>query len=221
MALINGQDILEKLSIFQRILQMLSWKKIGQIATVAFIFIVVLTVYELRDKIHDIPLRISGNYTTPIASLSKQSIEMINLAVTSSELIVGIRIVTVDFHKNTRHVIYSFSDDAALEQIYTKSDTSMIFPLFTDDVVNNKRIVDLINGEYICDPYPETIGAVTTPTTKAYIHTICANGIPPYYGIFSGIVSISTHRQPTVTEYAQLRELARSMATVIYERDLK
>jgi hypothetical protein len=216
----------DNLSVISKFMSSLSWRKIAQLSVLVFILLLALVIYELRESIHDLAIQPRITKHAPaIQKLSKMSMDEIDTIVEKSELISGIRIVVVDFQKNTRHVIYRAIKDRALVAIYAKDGAtngpSQEIPLFDNDVANNKRLVELINGDFVCTPYAESIAAILRPATIPFSTTVCANGIPPFYGIFSGTVSVALKRPPTAFEINQLRELTRNLALVIYERDFK
>lgn len=217
----NG--VVDNLSLVQKFLKSLTWTKLIQLTLFLVIIGLALALYETREYLHEFTRypRIS-QYSTPVYSIGKETKEEISTIVTRSELIVSIAVSTVDFQKNTRHVIYRNTDSRELNELYeTNKLITTEIPLFNDDIINNGRMVDLINGEFVCYPYPSSVDAIMNPKTSKYAHTMCSNGIPPFYGMFRGVVSIITSRAPTVTELAQLRELIRNLSSKIYERDFK
>jgi hypothetical protein len=218
----NG--VVDNLSLIQKFLKSLTWTKLVQLTLFLIILGLALALYETREYLHEFAKypRIS-QYATPVYSVGKETKEEINSIVSRSELIVGMVISTVDFQKNTRHIIYRNTDSSDLRDLYENNNKLLTteIPMFNDDVTNNARMVDLINGEFVCHPYSNSIYAIINPKTVPYAHTVCSNGIPPFYGMFSGVVSIITSRAPTPTELSQLRELTRNISSKIYERDFK
>lgn len=212
------------LTLIQAFLKILTWTKLLQL-TVFFIIVgLAVALYETRSFfIEYTKHQRIGQYKSPPQALSKKSREEIDMLVVQSDLIVSIIISTVDFQKNTRHIIYKNSDDSNLRKIYDTDDRGLSgdVPLFNADTINNSRMVDLINGEFTCHSYSNSIDAMLTPTTIPFANTVCSNGIPPFYGMFSGVVSVILKRNPTASEIAQLREVTRNLASKIYERDIK
>ena len=211
------------LTAIRRFLEALSWKKIAQLA--AFLFVVVLgwATFEMRDPIYNfiVQSRIQKSQPSVLSSISKKTASVIDSMVIQSPLIIGISIVNVDFQRNLRTIIYTSIDNNGLKTEYDKVYVSASLPLFDTNVSNNKRLVGIINGEFICSPYADTVSAETAPTTKKYIQTVCISGIPPYYGAFSGIVNIYLTRQPTPEEVDQIRVLSRNISVLVYDTDFK
>lgn len=205
-------------------LDILSWKKIFQLAAFLFVLTLAWGTYEMRESIYNYvnQSKISRNASI-VQKLSKKSISEVDTAEQKSDLIVAIQIVVIDFQRNVRTPIYTSTANIALKELYERFvDTSITdIPLFSGDIVNNKQLVELINGEFTCYPFSDTIVAKLLPESGKYIHTACAVGIPPYYGKFSGAVLVFLKRQPTVDEVDQIRGMAKTLSSNIYERDFR
>jgi len=214
----------DNLTNIQKFLNILTWKKILQLGLFLFVISLALVTYELRESIYNYAnqTRLS-RVGPPVEKLSKKSIENVDNAAKKSSIIIGIQVVVVDFQKNTRTPIYTTTPDPVLASIYEQYVKTSISdaPLFTTDVVNNRHIVDLINGEFICYPFSESLVSKYAPEAGKYIHTACAVGIPPYYGRFTGSVIIYVNRQPTAEDVDQIRNLAKTLSTSIYEKDFR
>jgi hypothetical protein len=162
-------------------------------------------------------------YTPLNHHLSKHVTDQIDSAVGRSELIVGIQITFVDFQRNVRVVAYSNIDNPQLKELYNKFSINSIsdVPLFNEDEKNNRRLVELINGEFVCYPFKDTLAGKLVPEAERHISVLCANGIPPRYSKFTGIVSIYLSREPTIEELDQVRTLSKMLGTEVYDHDLK
>lgn len=214
----------EWMAIFQKFLNTLSWKKILQFTVFMFVIGLTWSAYETRESIYNFVKQSKLALHAPSSvRLSKRTIEEIKNSVDKSNLISGIQVTVVDFQKNTRTVIYTYSDDKNVDEINQRfSDSGLIdLPLFNSDVNNNRRMVDLINGEFICNPIQETIAGQLAPDITKYITTVCTTGIPPFYGKFTGIVGVYTRREPTPAEVDQLRNLVKTLSADIYDNDFK
>jgi hypothetical protein len=118
-------------------------------------------------------------------------------------------------------VVYSSVDDDNLRKAYKAylDRTVGDIPLFNSDSGNNVRMSQLINGEFVCNPFRDTIAYKLAPEAEVSVNTVCANGIPPYYGKFTGIITLYLKRKPTKDEIDQLRNLSKATAKQIFERD--
>lgn len=208
----------------KKFLDVLSWTKIAQLSVFLLIVALGWTAYVLRDNI-------LGTFTQTIiqktdaiiiTSIPTKTTHVIDNIVRQSDLIIGITIVNVNFQRNLRTIVYSSIEDPDLTTEYLQAyGNSQELPLFNSDVTNNKRLVGIINGEFICSPYSETVVGQIHPVTRKYVNTTCISGIPPYYGAFSGIVNIYLKREPTSEEIDQVRVISRNISVLVYESRTK
>jgi hypothetical protein len=213
----------DKVETIQTLLGSLTWRKIALLTVFLSILGFSYAMFDNRFAVYDF---FSATRTIPPATvikLSKSSIENINAAVAQSDVIVAIQITLVDFQRNTRIITYTSVDNAELRALYgnfiKKAPTEL--PLFNSDMINNERLVNLVNGNFICNNYKETLSAKLVPESAAYVKTLCAGPVPPLYGRFSGIISIYLSREPTHVEVEQLRTLSKSLGLLVYNNDLR
>lgn len=212
------------LQVFQKFLNQLTWVKLTQLAALVFILGIVYAVYLAREPISDALSQTKISNTAPtVTKLSKKTGDKLAAAVDRYENIVAIQVVIVDFQKNTRRIVYTYSDDKNLNDLYNAAGVvgDTILPLFNGDSSNNQRLVELINGEFICTPFADTTGFKILPAAGKFIATSCSAGIPPYYGQFIGAVTVYLKHSPKPEELDQLRIMVKSMSSMIYEQELK
>ena len=204
-------------------LSVLTWIKLLQLVTFLFIIGLAWATYENKELIYGYASqkRIDPE-THHVHKLSEKTTAEIQTVINKSELIIGVGVFIADFQRNVRVKIYQSLDVPELAQIYSKFTDNKVseLPLFTDDVANNKHIVSLINGEFICRPFHDTLISKFVPQAATYEKMICTSGIPASYGRFTGIIAIYLNRVATPDEIDQLRSLGRTMATSIFDRDL-
>lgn len=218
-------NLVDKFGDAHKFLDVLSWKKLVQL--IAFILIMGLTwaTYENRDIIYGFASQKRIDSATPqVRELSKSTKTQIINVVEKSDLIVGMEIVLADFQKNQRIVVYTYmtSSQPQLMNMISNYTNSAIgpLPLFGDNIEDNKRLVSLINGEFICVPFESTQIQRLFPSSLQYIKYSCANGIPASYGRFTGVIIIELNRPPKPDEIDQIRIFAKTLSTVIYDNDL-
>lgn len=214
----------DNLSGIQKFLGVLSWKKILQITAFLFVIAVAWATYDLRESIYNYAnqSRLS-RYGPPIEKLSRRSINDVDEAAKKANIVIAIQVVVADFQKNQRIPIYTSTTDSGLADLYDQYKKNSISnpPLFSADETTNRHTVELINGEFICYPFSESLVSRILPESGKYIQSACAVGIPPYYGKFSGAVVIYVRKQPTPEEIDQIRNLAKTLSIKIYERDFR
>lgn len=215
-------DINSTLSSLHKFILSLSWKRLAQFTVFMLILMLGFVTFEARDIIYNFASYSKLSNSSPaLRQLSKETRFALDQAVIKSDIIVGLQVTLVDFQKNTRIGIYSTIDDPGLNELYHKFTSGSLteLPLFNSNVVNNRRLVDLINGEFICDSYQDTITAKLVVGSPGYIHTVCSTGIPPHYGKFIGVVCIWIKRELTRDEIDQIRVLSRNLSEIIYEKE--
>lgn len=216
--------VIENISVVQKFLNILTWKKILQLFVFFFLIGTVWISFENRMVIYDsLGFEKWAKNPNHNLKLSKISVSEIDAIVIKSELIIGVQIAVVDFNNNTRLVVYSTMDDENLKRSYDNFMDNSVgnIPLFNSDTTNNVRISQLINGEFICNNFKETIEYKISPSAESSVNTICSNGIPPYYGKFAGIITLYLKRAPTKEDVDQLRNLSKSTAKLVFERDFQ
>lgn len=215
--------IIDKITIIQKFLTALTWQKLAQLTVFLLVLTMAWATYDNRTTIYNFAKepRLSRTYPT-ITKLSSLTSTEINKAVDKSDVIIAVQVVLVDFPRNVRVVAYSYTDNARLDNVYKVAESHSVaeIPLFNANEKNNKRMVDLINGEFVCLPFADTIGSSAFPDARNYISTTCSNGIPPYYGRFSGYINIYLSRLPTTDEVDLIRALSKRLSALIYEEDL-
>lgn len=215
--------VLDKLPIIQRFLDSLTWKNLAQLSVFLFVVFFAYAVYENRQSIYNFVNQEKLEKTTTIVRLSPTSEKEIRTVVDKSEIIIAMQVTVVDFQRNSRTPIFTYSDNLELLSLYARYvDTNIdpSIPLFNNDQVNNKRTVDLINGEFVCSSYEETIGSKYLSDAGKFIISTCATGIPPFYGRFTGIITIYLNKVPTSEEHDQIRALSKKFSATIYDRDM-
>lgn len=218
-------NLLSKIEQIKNFLGVLSWEKILQVTTLIIILIISWATFENRESIYNFvnQKKLSTSRQKNIY-LSKKTTDEIDSSVTRSSIIIGVQVVVVDFQSNTRTVVYTYTDNRELMHAYNRYAATNItqeIPLFNSDTANNNRMIALINGEFLCNDFNGSIGAKYAPETVDYIHTICSNGIPPFYGKFTGIISVYLGKKPTAEEVDQVKTLSKKLSSIIYENDLK
>jgi len=194
----------------------MNWIKVAVItlSTIAISVLVALLYLQLKEDISFSPLK-----TAP---------ELVRIRTDDLLLrypnIVGIQVVSADLSKNIRYILYTSIRDEEVKKLYDlfllKSITTEV-PVFTNNTVQNTRMIRLINHEYVCSPFEETISYDFLPESGKYITTVCAMSIPPDYGNFDGIVGVFLRKPPTELESDILRIEIRSLAELIWKESSK
>ncbi len=205
----------KQISAAKAILIYLTWGRIGKIAVLALISIVLTFLWVARETV--IPLANSPTKISLLYVNSKLKNDIQNL-VDKDDKIVAVQVLTINFQKNLRLDTYSSIDNPKLQAIYEKVNNNRLvdIPLFNESSKNNNRILNLINGEFVCVPFTDHAAYGYAPDAAQFIGHVCSIGIPPSYGNFTGILSIYLRAEPTKEDREQLFLLARALSLKIY-----
>lgn len=184
-------------------------KEISLPKTIAFIFI--LLCFGLGYAY--IHLRFFSNDSFRFLKPIDHSLqEIIDSTVAKNNDIVGIQVVKVDLAKNIRYIAYTSLKGQAVEKLYNTFVTNRVsreVPAFTGKDYQDSRIISIINHEFICYPFRETLSYEFIPELDKYITTVCATTIPPYSGKFEGFIAIflKTEPSPTVKDLMRIEAI--------------
>jgi hypothetical protein len=167
--------------------------------TIAFLFILLCFGFGYVY----VELRFFGNDSFRILKPIGQSLqENIDATVSRNPNIVGIQVVKVDLAKNIRYIAYTSLGNPAVEKLYNTFVTNRVtreVPVFTGKNYQDSRIISIINHEFICYPFKETLSYEFIPELDKYITTVCSTTIPPHSGQFEGFIAIFLKEEPTPT----------------------
>jgi hypothetical protein len=212
------------LTAVQKFLITLTWKKIFQVSVFLIIVGISWVMYETRESIFGfISLPRLASHAPGRFGISRKTATDLAAQVDKSGIIIAIQLTIVDFQKNTKSIIYTYTDNPNVSEIYKRFEEGgfVDLPIFSSDIQNNRRMVDLINGEFVCVPYSDTLVFRIVPESGKYISTVCESGIPPLYGKFTGIISVYLKINPAPEEVDQIRALAKGLSASIYEKDFR
>lgn len=210
---------------FSDFIKVLSWQKLIQAALFLLLLMLAWGFWENRATIYN-SIKVGARVETDaplIINLSNGTKSYMDGALNKSkDLVAGIQIVNVNFKKNTRNTSYFFLNDPLLKTTFDAFQASKVadIPLFTDSEINNQRLINLINGDFICNDYKDTPAGKFMSAAAKNIPQVCAISIPPYYGRFSGFMNIYLLRKPDSEDLVFIRQIARDLSLKIYESDI-
>ena len=209
----------------QDFVKSLSWQKILQLFLLLIMLVSSVVFWENRITIYN-SVKVGSRVETDeplIIVLSDSTKAYVESAVgRSKDLVAGIQVVSVNFKKNSRAQTYFFGNDAVLKKDIDTYMANKIAdnPMFTDSESNNQRVVNLINGDFVCYDFKDTPGAKLYPDAAKDVTTVCSISIPPYYGRFSGYLNMYLLRKPNLDDLILIKQLERDIALRIYETDI-
>jgi len=211
-------------SLAAKVVRVISLKNVAVWTLAALVGLVGYTIFEQRTLVVNYILK-GPEAATPATTsfnVSDTSKTRIKQIVDENELVIAITILNADIRNNRRIPIYWYSDDA---QVMKQLDSSFSgryggIPLFTSDEKNNENIVGVINGEFACATYEDGGNSALFPNLGSRFPYVCRASLPPYYGQFSGYVTIALNRVPVQTELDALKAETLNISTEIYFRDV-
>ncbi len=213
----------ENLSTTTFVLTALTWKRLFRLfLVIAFLMTVVLASMNFSWFSKTPVLKEDEN--VKLLVVSRSAAKKMADANKKYDVIVGIQVVTLNFHKNIRIETYMDIDNGVIQDAYNTYVNNKLYetPIFTTDKVNNNRILHIINGEFICVPYKESTAYKYAPALdQAFITDVCAVGIPPYNNDVSGILTFYLKNPPTADEKATIFLFARDISTQIFAESTK
>ena len=202
--------------------KVLIWTLAGTIGVVSY------TAYENRSDLF-LATKIgkgsisAGNPVGSIFVVGNVTKKNISEFVKNERNVVGFTVVSVDIRTNTRNQLFFYADQSEQNPPSLKPLALMPrLPLFTKNDDNNRQMIKLINGEFTCAPYTTGTSLVlaASPNANPDVSSICRASLPPYYGHFSGFVSVLLNNEPGVEEQVRLKHVIEALAIEIYFRDV-
>lgn len=179
-------------------------------------------IYENRNLIFSRVYSLTQNkFSVPTNwKISDKTKEELTKLVASSKLIKFIRISEVDLQKNRRVQRFWILQDPDEKSITEKADALLPQSMFDYDAKNTQQMVMVLNNEFVCSKFADTSLSRIIPELGKHTSTICTIAIPPFYGQFSGIMTVGLDYEPTKEEYDSLKFEISRIAVEIYLRDI-
>lgn len=212
--------ILKHLASASKIIAWLSLKKVLLLSTITFGALALFTAYEQREQL----VEAAGGAVTPTThfKVSTEMQDRIRVMVNNSSLITTITVLEANLKINERDIVFRYGDDPSVndnwEREYSKNGT--IQPIFTRDSGNNAQMVALVNGEFNCYKFSDTVNKDIVPQNERRTPVVCRISLPPYYGEFAGYLGFALSRTPSPAEQDELQLEARRLANEIFFKNI-
>jgi len=207
-----------KTPFFERVLNFGNRISIGFILFFALMLVVGIGSILVYSKVFVTTINRQPTKTQQINISSKTKAQLTQLTQTSPQ-IKFILISEVDINYNSRINRWWFLDDIATNRIRVQESFVLPLPLYNTDPRNTLQMVDIMNNEFVCSPFEETLYAARFAGLHPPILTICQLAIPlPRQGTFTGLLVLGLKTVPTKEDKAQLRLEASRIAVELYLR---
>lgn len=193
----------------------LSWKRLLLISAIPLCILVYVSLFldvahQGRDSVNVAKLYVSSSTKDRLREANQHDDE-----------IVAIQILTLNFEKNIRIGTYIDIETDTLNKLYKAYLKNRVYdvPVFTNDKETDSRMLSLLDGKFVCVPYPSSIAYRYVPEVEPYIKTVCAMAIPPSTIDTLGLFVIYLKTELSIGEGLILDNFSRDMATRIYEEN--
>lgn len=153
----------------------------------------------------------------PVA-ISIQTQQTIQRIVDTNPVIAGVNVSFAYFPTNTRRSVYATFNQRDIAREMDRI-SGLAYPLFTDDSFQNSRLVNLINGEFICSPLNKH-ALLTMPALTRDINFTCSMPIPSGLSDFTGWVNFYLKDEPTQEQQDYIRHQAKSLVGDLYKKEV-
>ena len=210
------------LLLLHKLVVWVSLKRLVLLFLCVFVGIVSLTMFEQRSVILE-----AWNNRDASTAPRRQVIEFsgalekqLQGAVHGSASIIGITVQAVNLKVNEKQVVFSYFDEPGLTQLFDSilKAQGPVNSMFDHDQSNNLQMVSVINGEFTCVKIEETQIFRSHSDVARSAKTLCRMSIPPFYGGFSGFVTLWLREPPSAELISQTRlEIVRLSSEVYRE----
>jgi len=199
-----------------KVMNFLSWKRIFLFSVLISIICVAILFIQYDNFFHRrIP---TAGDKVKLLVVSRGTKMRIHNIIDKSNLVIGVGILTLNFQRNIRVDTYTEINNQEVQKLYDKFVDNRVYdvPIFTDDIKINNRTLHIINGDFTCIPFKDSLSYKLVPSAAPYIDSICTIGVPPYNNDVSGMISVYFKRQPLPEEQEEIFQVMRDMSMTIY-----
>lgn len=205
------QDVTDKLTVTRLLLVLLA----SVIATFSMFF------YDNRNILFVTMIKaISSNREVVNWDLSKESkIDVVKLVRDSEEINFAL-VTQINLQKNRRNVRFWELQSKMLDEIQNKAAFLGPMPVFDKDGRNTSQILAILNGDFVCSPFEETVFYKIFPDLAREMPIICSVSIPPVYGHSTGILTVGLTKKLSMEEMTTIKQDVIDLSSKIYMRDI-
>jgi hypothetical protein len=199
-----------------RFVEWASLKKVAMLATICLFSLIGFTMFEERVQIFSAqPEPVALRRFVVTDDLATRIRALVNSSAVSMVVVYA-----ADLQLNERVAMYRFSDNPMLTALWDKYvlEFGASHPVFTKDDTSNVLMVTIVNGEFSCHKYSETINRLLVQS--APVTHVCYISLPPYYGSFAGFLEVSLTRAPTNAEEQSLSLEMKRLSNDIFFKNI-
>lgn len=218
------KNIPQWLGFLEDLTDKLTLRRIATVFVGGLLATALLTLYENRSAAFAAAYALATGEPEVDANweLSDRTREQLT-ALTAQQPLVGfVSVVQVDLKRNRRWVRFRATHDEALAEALADAGTraSLPQPVFDMDPKNTQQMVAVLQNEFSCARWGDTVYARFAPGLGARVPVVCRLAVPPFYGRFAGYLTLGLTAPATKAELDTLRLEAARLAVEIYLRDV-
>jgi len=212
----------------KRIIKKIKSDRNWQIASAVLMVVLVISGWLIRSehlrRLADVPVKSVAITGTPLELSTESASDLIAFAKNHSN-IVGVSAVTVNLAKNSVHTTYFKGLTPQMESMWNnyESHRASAPAAYASTATLNARITSLINGNFVCSKFEDTLNYKFFPDAIAFSPWICSIAVPPGFdksGDFVGYVNFFLAQPPADRDQKALAGDAVILASTIYKRDI-
>lgn len=215
------------LSVLDKFIPWATPKKLFMLLLACVLTVTLFTIYQKRNDIVSL-LTSSSSTRNNIAvpelhlALTNDIKSQIKNLVDRNPNIAYVGVVSANIRINQRELAYFYSDDPIITDQMTAGSWHMgsTQSIFTSSEINNEQMVAVINGEFGCFKYEDTINFIAASGLVTRLPYVCRVSLPPYYGEFAGYLAIGLREKPDENRQNDTRVEAVRLATEIYFKSI-
>jgi len=211
------------LALLDNLLQHATFKRVGAVSLLLFVFIAALAVYENRNRVYgSVISRTEGDYVLePPTDAGKAIVHNFAAKYPNIKMIT---LIDADPIGNRRIVVHRDFHDITLERIVrARTDIDPHIGdgvLFSANEQNNKEVLAVMAGEFLCTPNgPSTAISRAYPGSELLVTYGCRVPLPPAFNKATGWFTIHVDKWP-LDNIEQLKVDALSMSLNYYNTEI-
>lgn len=154
--------------------------------------------------------------------ISVQTKAQLTEIVLTSKIIKLIMITEIDTKNNQRFTRWLFANDALSKKIRENDKLMLPLPMFNTDNQNTQQMIGVLNNEFVCTPFSQTVHYSRISALSPPLTTICQLAVPlPRFGLFAGIITIGLTSNLTKDQQDAMKlEVSRIAAKLFIRGDI-
>jgi hypothetical protein len=216
----KAEKVLAAIQTFQDFADKLTLRRIFTAVLAGALGVLLYTAVENRASIFNtLVAPPAAQLEAPWEVTATTKSELTNLTKTNP-LVKMVLVTHVDLRKNRRTPLFWYLDDPYVSVIKQRVANMLPTAVFDDDQKNTEQLVAVLNNNFVCSKFEDTVYQRHFPEIRERMPYICRIAVPPFYGRFVGLLTFGLRAEPTKEQLAQLKLEASRLSIQMYLRDV-